>query len=332
MPHVSVIATFYNLAAYVRRCVGSILAQKGLGDFEVILVDDGSTDGTAQLLDAYAGDPRVRVEHLQNGGVAQARNHGVRLARAPWVTFVDGDDFVSPYYLAILVEAQRETGCKLVSAAHVIVKDGEDYENWPCGAQVRVFKPASAVNALLYNHLDESPWAKLGATSLYLENPFTAGRMYEDVAIAGRHYLTAGRVASVSAPIYAYVMRAGSVVHKRRATVQQVEDFLWATDQLLQPLQERYPSFTDALAYRRALELMRVWSVVQTLPASLDRSSYRAQLLSQLRDLWRRVRRDSQAPRGNVARLGLLTHAPALYDTAFAAYETVAKGVRRSAS
>lgn len=98
-PEISVIVPVYNTEKYLRRCVDSILAQT-YTDFELLLIDDGSTDGSPAICDEYAAlDPRVRVFHKPNGGVSSARNLGLDHARGQWITFVDSDDYVFSCWL-----------------------------------------------------------------------------------------------------------------------------------------------------------------------------------------------------------------------------------------
>ena len=102
---ISVIVPVYNTAAYLKGCMESILAQT-FEDFEVLLVDDGSTDESPALCDAYAEqDRRVKVIHRANGGVSAARNQAVEQATGEWICYVDSDDEVKPDYLKTMVEA-----------------------------------------------------------------------------------------------------------------------------------------------------------------------------------------------------------------------------------
>lgn len=94
MPKLSVIVPVYNTEKYLRECIDSILAQT-FTDFELILVNDGSTDGSGAICDEYAKkDERIQVIHQQNGGITVARKSGVRVARGEYVTFVDSDDWI----------------------------------------------------------------------------------------------------------------------------------------------------------------------------------------------------------------------------------------------
>ena len=100
-PKISVIVPVYNVEKYLRRCVDSILTQT-FTDFEVLLIDDGSTDGSGKICDEYAKkDKRVRVFHKENGGVSSARNLGLDNVRGRYVTFVDADDKISPDYFPV---------------------------------------------------------------------------------------------------------------------------------------------------------------------------------------------------------------------------------------
>lgn len=101
----SIIVPIYNISAYLRECVESVLCQS-CGDFELILVDDGSTDGCAQIVDSYAcRDGRVVAIHKENGGVSSARKAGARQARGEYVVILDGDDWLAPQALQVMAAA-----------------------------------------------------------------------------------------------------------------------------------------------------------------------------------------------------------------------------------
>ena len=96
---ISVVVPVYNVERYLHRCVDSILAQT-LSDIELILVDDGSPDGSGAICDEYVEkDRRVRVIHKPNGGVSSARNAGIEAAQGKWLCFVDSDDYIDKTYL-----------------------------------------------------------------------------------------------------------------------------------------------------------------------------------------------------------------------------------------
>lgn len=109
MAVISIVVPVYNTEVYLRRCVDSILDQS-FTDFELLLVDDGSTDGSSSICDEYAAkDSRVSVIHQCNAGVSAARNAGLAYAfsesETQYLTFIDSDDFVAPTYLYTLYQA-----------------------------------------------------------------------------------------------------------------------------------------------------------------------------------------------------------------------------------
>ncbi len=109
-PAVSVIIPVYNREKYINKCVDSVLSQT-FNDFELILVDDGSTDKSPDICDEYAKkDSRVKVVHKSNGGVSSARNEGLKIATGEYITFVDSDDYIDSDFLEYAINNIEETG------------------------------------------------------------------------------------------------------------------------------------------------------------------------------------------------------------------------------
>ncbi len=127
MADVSIIVTAYNIEDYIEQCLDSVAAQT-LTDIEVLVVDDGSSDSTpARIAEFCEGDPRfvpVLLEENSPGGVATAANAGLDRATAPWVGFVDGDDYVEPTMFEKLVEAAQRCGSDLAMCEYQEVVDG----------------------------------------------------------------------------------------------------------------------------------------------------------------------------------------------------------------
>lgn len=136
-PKVSVVVPVYNSEAYLHQCVDSLLAQT-LEDIEIVLVDDGSPDGSAAICDAYAvQDDRVKVVHKKNGGLVSARIAGVNAATAPYVGFVDGDDFAAPHMYETLYRSAAEHEADIVCCSYQLYWDDEHIQpfvwNFPSG-------------------------------------------------------------------------------------------------------------------------------------------------------------------------------------------------------
>ena len=153
----SVVLPAYNAERTLARMVDSLLAQT-LADFELLIVDDGSTDGTAALCDAYAArDSRVRVFHQPNGGVSAARQLGVDQARGEYSIHADADDWVEPTMLEEMYAKAKETD------ADVVIADfySEDGEKTRYVKQQPTSLEASQVLRDLFQQLHGSCWNKL---------------------------------------------------------------------------------------------------------------------------------------------------------------------------
>lgn len=127
-PLVSMIVPVYNKRDYLRTCVDSLCAQT-YTNLEIILVDDGSTDGSGELCDAYARrDPRIRVTHQVNGGVSSARNTGLDTARGDYIYFSDADDRVLETMAAEMVSTYEREGCDLCVGG-IMARDEQEESN-----------------------------------------------------------------------------------------------------------------------------------------------------------------------------------------------------------
>ena len=153
---ISVIVPVYNAEKYLHRCLDSILAQT-YKDFELLLIDDGSTDASGRICDEYAQrDPRIRVFHKANGGVSSARNVGLDNAQGEWVTFCDADDWVESCFSEIDVKRYGED---IVCFPYAVGHQGNDKRTFGC--EETSYSNAKDFYASRLHTLFRSPWAKL---------------------------------------------------------------------------------------------------------------------------------------------------------------------------
>ena len=118
VPNVSLIIPVYNVEQYLPKCLESIAAQT-LKGFEVILVDDGSTDHSLEILRGFARRfPNTCVIHQENGGVSKARNAGIQAARGEYIAFMDSDDYIAPLYLQRLYESAKKYRADMVCCSY----------------------------------------------------------------------------------------------------------------------------------------------------------------------------------------------------------------------
>ena len=151
-PSVSVVIPVYNVAPYLQECVDSVLSQR-FTDFEVLLVDDGSTDGSGAICDELAQkDPRVVVLHQENGGACSARNCGIDHARGEFLVFVDADDLVTEDYLQHLMDSDADivvAGLQMFGASNGVSVSARR-DDFGIGELARHWNEPPVMHLLLY--------------------------------------------------------------------------------------------------------------------------------------------------------------------------------------
>ena len=199
---VSVIIPVYDVEKYLDRCMESVLGQT-YKNTEVILVDDGSPDSCPRKCDDYAAkDPRVRVIHQKNSGVAAARNTGVKAAKGDYITFVDSDDYVCPLYIEQLMRTLRDSGRRISASSY-------GYDDKDLTAQVineyRVYSAEEAITEILRERdFQTSPWGKLYDSDLFVGFDYPVGKIYEDYYAGPRLFDRAGGLAYARSRTYLY--------------------------------------------------------------------------------------------------------------------------------
>ena len=209
VPLVSVIVPVYNVEPYLERCVRSVLAQT-FADFELLLIDDGSTDNSGTMCDAFAAkDARIRVIHKPNGGQSEARNLGIDLAVGDYIAFVDGDDYIEPNNLELLLTMLRENGCDVACGSVTNCYEGKripqcsERVSFVCTGEEALQKLLEAV------YITGSHCGKLMTRKAIGDHRFPLGKTYEDAFFlpAVLFYST---VAVTTEPIYNYWHRQNS--------------------------------------------------------------------------------------------------------------------------
>lgn len=212
-PLVSVVVPVYNIEALVEACVRSILRQTHT-HLDIILVDDGSTDGSRSICDAIAkSDDRVRVLSKANGGLSDARNHGIRSARGELITCIDGDDMVARDYVDSLLRPLQETEADLSSIGFLRVLEGYTDTHPPRPAtRYRIWPRLEALERLfLQDGMTTSAWGKMYRRSAFEGIEYPVGSIHEDLPVTYRLVARARAVAVIDAVGYFYVQRAGSI-------------------------------------------------------------------------------------------------------------------------
>ena len=257
---VSVIVPVCNVGDYLPQCVESILTQS-FQDFELLLVDDNSTDGSEQLCDQYAqADPRVRVLHLtEHRGISVARNTGVKNARGALISFIDSDDFVSEEYLAQMVATLTAYQADVVFT---------EYNELDQQAGIFCFNVASAAKGEIYELTAQSvaampdeqlpfrhgcyvhPWGKLAKKELYLQHPFIPDLYFEDGPNSLRIFLAAHKVVGLLRDDYTYRIKCPHAITQGTKILKGNMDLLQAFR--FRPL-DRLAAEVDPTSFRAEL-------------------------------------------------------------------------------
>lgn len=238
----SVIVPVYNVAGYLRACVDSVLAND-CRDCEIILVDDGSTDGVCPALcDALAAETpeQIRVIHQKNRGLGGARNTGIENAAGDYLFFLDSDDTIAPDCLSILREAVERYAPDIVAFPLAMIPENGDGS--VSALQKHCLSAGKAVSlrkvpAMLMD--SPSACSRLWRRTLFTDSGirFPERLWYEDLFTTGKLLLQADRVVGVDAPVYRYLLRGGSIMNN--ANLARNGEILTALDEILNWYRER---------------------------------------------------------------------------------------------
>ena len=247
---ISIVIPVYNAEKYLDVCLSSILRQD-MHSYEVILVDDGSTDSSPLICDRYSGtDSRFRTIHKSNGGVSSARNAGISLAQGEYLMFVDSDDALAPEALSVLSALTVERPDIVIGGFNIY--QGEI----PYGTVIPYeseFYPLAGLPAFFdatmhrFGELFRGPWAKLYRSSVIRKHSlrFDANLSYaEDKLFVYQFLNKVTSAAAVDAPVYEYFRRPGTLSGGKTTArrLDQLLDVVPLYAESFVTLMNKYPS------------------------------------------------------------------------------------------
>lgn len=215
-----IIVPTYNAEATLGECMDSILGQKTEYAFRVILVDDGSTDGTAALADEYAKRENVLALHQADGGAASARNSGIRRSSAPYLMFVDADDRLAPGAIQSLMACAEENDADVAEGGYFNFRDG--------------YRRAHPHRAGQMNPMEAygMPWGKVMRRELFEKAGFPEGYWFEDSVLHQLILPGAKTCVGVSDTVVERRLSASSAGHISRGSARSI-DTVWVTLRLM---------------------------------------------------------------------------------------------------
>ncbi len=231
MVKVSVIVPVYNAEKYLEKCLQSLVCQT-LQEAETILVNDGSTDRSKDILNEYAEKfpQKIKVVHTQNGGQGAARNLAIRHASGEYLAFIDSDDYADLSFLEKTVKKAEETKADMVVCEHYEVKNGKK--------RLKKFKDYSSNREMFIDAL-VSPWIKLIKRSVYIESgvSFPEGYIYEDTAWFANLLPSVSNFAVLHEPLVYHVVQKNSTMTKKQE--ERTENIFPVMDCVLEYYEKR---------------------------------------------------------------------------------------------
>ena len=219
---ISVIIPVYNAEEYIARCLDSIIAQS-YHELDIICIDDGSTDNSAQICKEYADkDDRIRYYYIDNGGVSNARNYALELVKGEWFAFVDSDDWLEPEFYKVLISNALKNNCD-ISACQF--QKNDRYKTGYDGSieDIHVFCGYNeCVHSYICcdNSLEGQVWNKIYKTDKYAGIRFSSKlKVNEDCMYTYDIVKRCQRACVCNAQLYHWYMRENSACHNRNKTV-----------------------------------------------------------------------------------------------------------------
>lgn len=258
---VSIIVPIYNVEKYLKKCIESIINQT-YKNIEIILVDDGSPDKCGEICEEYSKkDNRIVVIHKQNGGLSDARNKGIKVAKGKYITFVDSDDYVDYRYIELLYKAVKENNTKIAQcniakvnmSGNIIARLGYR-EN-----SIKTSK--NMLNDIYSSHLIENivVWNKLYLKEMFNNISFPVGKIHEDEFTTFKILYNVDKISIVNEYLYYYRQTDESIIGKKFNKKRM--DLLEALEERISFLKEKkeYDLYKKTLKYY--IEQLRVYFI-----------------------------------------------------------------------
>ncbi|MHB1457046.1 MAG: glycosyltransferase [Armatimonadota bacterium] len=254
-PGLSIIVPVYQVNTYLRHCLDSILDQTYV-NYELILVNDGSTDGCYEICEEYAQkDLRIRVIHQDNAGLSAARNCGIDLATGRYIGFVDSDDWIdADMYEMLMHDAETNNADIACCCFRRIFDNGESRSKSPDVLQETVIWENEDVFLNLYKNFNA--WNKIYRADLFAEIRYPVGKIYEDARTTYRLASLAKRATWNYQQKYNYRTRPGSIMSRNNIDLALDRISIW--DEIAEFMLPRFPELNDELHARKNRQIFEL--------------------------------------------------------------------------
>lgn len=317
---ISIIVAVYNIEEYLPRCVDSILAQT-YKHLEIILVDDGSTDSSPRICDSYAEqDDRIKVIHKENGGLSDARNAGMDVAKGEYIGFVDGDDWIdADMYRDMYYACEQEKAQVAVCRYKQITKSG--IIDASTGDSVSLSQKEALLiylcgdeRYLIYN----SVWSKLFARELVEDMRFPVGKNSEDIMFTTKAFCNMERCVYLDTAYYNYVIdREGSIMNQKIGERRLKHEIPFWREQISYLAAQGMKELSDKAAYHFYRRMLFYYIDFMENKQTRNYAKDIISILKEEKETINRIYQEDYVATGDRVRMKLVMAAPGVY------YQTV---------
>ena len=256
----SIIIPVYNVAAYIEESLESVLHQT-YRNLEILLIDDGSTDGSEKICDEYEKrDSRIRVVHQENRGLSAARNTGLNMMSGDAVAFLDSDDALMPDYIEKMVASMVKENADLVLCKYLTYRttgrmSGEGVDRVRPLIAGGIYDHVTALQAMADRQFNHSAWNKLYSRKLWDGIRYPEGQVYEDIATTFQIVSRCDKICILDNPLYRYRKRPGSILETHSS--RNVNDWLSSCSRFEAFVEQNIPDIFS----KEQLKNLRQWRI-----------------------------------------------------------------------
>lgn len=234
---ISIIIPVYNVEKYIEECIKSVINQT-YKKLEIILVDDGSTDNSGKICDEYSKkDDRIIVVHKKNGGVSDARNYGIEVAKGKYISFIDSDDYIEKDMYEFLYNLIKNEDAQISCCGKYIVYDNKT-ELYVKKDVKEVMNSQQAILMLCnFGYMGHSTYAKLYKKELFKEIKYPKIKNGEDIGTTYKVFDNANKIVYDSTPKYYYRQRADSITKQKKTN----DEIINVSKEFMEFVIKKYP-------------------------------------------------------------------------------------------
>lgn len=241
---ISVIIPVYKVEKYIKNCIDSVINQT-YKEIEIILVDDGSPDECGAICDEYARkDGRIIVIHKTNGGLSDARNAGLDIAKGEYIIFVDSDDFIASDMIEVMMGIENKTNADIIEINSIMCDEKDEYKDVIFSQRnnldyVEIINDDKMISLLSRDGMKTTSWGKLYNYSLFEEISFPYGKLHEDVFTTYKLVHKANKIVLCQYVGYAYRKNNQGIM--RSSFSEKRFDAVNAKIEQMKFIREKYP-------------------------------------------------------------------------------------------